>query len=53
MTVHGTTQTLDLDSMPLIGGFLVKSSRKVVLLVDPYLRERCEPRDFSPQTNRI
>jgi hypothetical protein len=36
-TVHDTTQTIDLDSAPLNGGFLVKT---LVLSVDPYFRGR-------------
>ncbi|KAJ7249109.1 alcohol dehydrogenase [Mycena haematopus] len=42
-TVYDTTQTIDLDSVPLNGGFLVKT---LVLSVDPYLRGKMR----SPET---
>ncbi|KAK7047624.1 hypothetical protein VNI00_006392 [Paramarasmius palmivorus] len=36
-TVYDTTQTIDLDSVPLNGGFLLKT---LVVSVDPYMRGR-------------
>ncbi|KAJ7355252.1 hypothetical protein DFH08DRAFT_852009 [Mycena albidolilacea] len=36
-TVHDTSETIDLDSAPLNGGFLIKT---LVLSVDPYMRGR-------------
>ncbi|KAJ7830754.1 alcohol dehydrogenase [Mycena olivaceomarginata] len=39
-TVYDTTQTLDLETVPLNGGFLVKT---LVLSVDPYFRGRMAP----------
>lgn len=34
-TVHDTSQTIDLDNVPLEGGILIKT---LVLSIDPYLR---------------
>lgn len=34
-TVYDASQTIDLDSVPLNGGFLVKT---LVLSIDPYMR---------------
>ena len=36
-TVYDTTQTIDLDTVPLNGGFLLKT---LVLSIDPYQRGR-------------
>ncbi|KAJ7668858.1 hypothetical protein B0H17DRAFT_1087578 [Mycena rosella] len=36
-TVYDTTQTIDLDAVPLNGGFIIKT---LVLSVDPYMRGR-------------
>jgi NADPH-dependent curcumin reductase CurA len=47
-TVYDTSQTIDIDTVPLNGGFLVKT---VVLSSDPYLRVRMrspEIKDFFP-----
>ena len=39
--MYDTTQTIDLDTVPLNGGFLLKT---LVLSIDPYLRVRmCDP----------
>ncbi|KAF7366193.1 NADP-dependent oxidoreductase RED1 [Mycena venus] len=47
-TVHDTTQTIDLDNVPLNGGFLIKT---LVLSIDPYMRGRMrspEQKSYSP-----
>ncbi|KAJ6506916.1 alcohol dehydrogenase [Mycena sanguinolenta] len=47
-TVHDTTQTIDLETVALNGGFLVKT---LVISVDPYLRGRMrspEKKSYSP-----
>ncbi|KAF8158806.1 hypothetical protein K438DRAFT_1942587 [Mycena galopus ATCC 62051] len=47
-TVHDTTQTIDLDGVPLNGGFLIKT---LVLSVDPYMRGRMhgpEKKSYQP-----
>ncbi|KAJ6488877.1 hypothetical protein C8R45DRAFT_993083 [Mycena sanguinolenta] len=47
-TVYDATQTIDLDGVPLNGGFLIKT---LVLSVDPYMRNRMhgpEKKSYSP-----
>ncbi|KAJ6622524.1 hypothetical protein B0H10DRAFT_2013058 [Mycena sp. CBHHK59/15] len=47
-TVYDTTATIDLDNIPLNGGFLIKT---LVLSVDPYMRGRMrapEVKSYSP-----
>ncbi|KAJ7470112.1 hypothetical protein B0H11DRAFT_2041456 [Mycena galericulata] len=47
-TVYDTTQTIDLETVPLNGGFLVKT---LVLSIDPYMRGRmrhAEKKSYSP-----
>ncbi|KAJ7200281.1 hypothetical protein B0H12DRAFT_547447 [Mycena haematopus] len=43
-TVQDTTQTIDLDSVPLNGGFLIKT---LVLSVDPYMRGKMRSPDIK------
>lgn len=38
--IHDTSSTIDLDNVPLNGGFLLKT---LVLSIDPYLRNRMKP----------
>ena len=42
--VYDTTQTIDLDNVPLRGGILLKT---LVLSIDPYLRGRMNLSDKS------
>ncbi|KAJ7046161.1 hypothetical protein C8F04DRAFT_1063508 [Mycena alexandri] len=47
-TVYDTTQTIDLEAVPLNGGFLIKT---LVLSVDPYFRGRMrkpEKKSYAP-----
>ena len=47
-TVYDTTQTIDLENVPLEGGFLVKT---LEISLDPYLRGRMrapEVKSYSP-----
>ncbi len=47
-TVYDTTQTIDLENVPLEGGFLVKT---LEISIDPYLRGRMrapEVKSYSP-----
>lgn len=39
-TVHGTSETIDLENVPLNGGYLIKT---LELSIDPYLRGRMIP----------
>jgi NADPH-dependent curcumin reductase CurA len=44
-TATDTSETIDIDNVPLNGGFLVKT---LVLSIDPYLRSKMQ--DASKQT---
>lgn len=39
-TIYDDSQTIDVDNVPLNGGFLIKT---LVLSIDPYLRGRMRP----------
>ncbi|EKM53341.1 uncharacterized protein PHACADRAFT_259646 [Phanerochaete carnosa HHB-10118-sp] len=44
-TIYDESETIDLDSAPLNGGFLVKT---LVLSIDPYLRDKMrDPKDYG------
>ena len=47
-TIHDTTQTIDLEEVPLNGGFLVKI---LVLSIDPLLRNRMDAPDPESSFN--
>ena len=46
-TVYDTTETIDPDTTPLNGGFLVKT---LELSIDPYLRNRLRKESTAPFT---
>ncbi|KAJ7844828.1 hypothetical protein B0H13DRAFT_1731261 [Mycena leptocephala] len=49
-TVYDVSQKIDLDTVPLNGGFLI---RTLVLSIDPYMRGRMRAADIKSYSVRV